>query len=86
MGPSQIGVLTKAFSVFRRLGLDLWLLLRHHKLFVRAGEIRRELAYAYSDLMQLTCEVNAHYQSKTRGTIYRSLTFMSSVLSLLTHD
>ncbi|KAF2137458.1 uncharacterized protein K452DRAFT_235652 [Aplosporella prunicola CBS 121167] len=68
MGPRQATVLTKSFSVFHQLGLSISLFLRQENLITATAEIRRELAHAYSDLVELTCAVGAHYLSKSHGT------------------
>ncbi|KAF2089031.1 hypothetical protein K490DRAFT_38494 [Saccharata proteae CBS 121410] len=67
MGPCHVNVLTKAFSVFHGLGLSTSLILRQQNLLTATAETRRELAYAYSDLMELTCAVSAHYMTKVQG-------------------
>lgn len=67
MGPSQISILTKAFGVFHRMILAMSVFIRQRHLLTASTEIRRELAHTYSDFMQLTCAVNAHYRTKSHG-------------------
>ncbi|KAF9629050.1 hypothetical protein BFW01_g10253 [Lasiodiplodia theobromae] len=67
MGPRHIKVLTKVFSVLNRLGMSITLLLRQELLLTATSEIRRGLAHAYSDLMELTCAISMHYVGKSQG-------------------
>ena len=68
MGPGQIGLLTKAFSLFHKLGLSISLFLRKDIASGTTSEVRRELALAYSELVQITSHVNAHYRVQAYGT------------------
>jgi hypothetical protein len=77
MGPSEINVLTKAFSVLHRLGLTMYFFLRQQNLIIATSFIRKELAHAFSDLMELTCAINAHYRNKATG-MTMSVAFFST--------
>ncbi|KAL1628509.1 hypothetical protein SLS56_005854 [Neofusicoccum ribis] len=66
MGPGHTTILTKVFSVLHRLGLSISLLLRQENLLTATADIRRELAHAYSDLMELTCAVSMHYLTQSQ--------------------
>ena len=81
MGPSEINVLTKAFSVLHRLGLTMYFFLRQQNLLIATSFIRKELAHAFSDLMELTCAINAHYRNKVTGTALSAAPFLTSRLT-----
>ena len=84
MGPGQIGLLTKAFSLFHKLGLSISLFLRKDIASGTTSEVRRELALAYSELVQITSHVNAHYRVQAYGTCEINIIFglQSSALSM----
>jgi hypothetical protein len=67
MGPAQVDLITKAFGLFHRLGLTIYFVLSQANLSLRFPEIQKQLAYAFSDLMELTCAVNAHYRKIAHG-------------------
>jgi hypothetical protein len=69
LGPDQVTVLTKAFSVLHQLGTSITGLLRQSSLINMSMEVQRELAHAYSDLMELTCAVSAHYVTQSQGRL-----------------
>jgi hypothetical protein len=69
MGPAQVDLITKAFGLFHRLGLTIsFILTQSNHLSLTFPEIRRQLAYAFADLMELTCAVNVHYRKIAHGT------------------
>jgi hypothetical protein len=61
MGPSHVALLSKPFRVFYEMGRAIAIPLRKVELLDATAEIQRELARAYSDLMELTCAVSARY-------------------------
>ncbi|KAL9615079.1 MAG: hypothetical protein Q9167_000502 [Letrouitia subvulpina] len=62
LGPENARALETTFRVFYQLGLSISLLLRHNKLLNANNHIRREVGYAFNDLLKLVGEVTIHYR------------------------
>ncbi|KAL9029307.1 MAG: hypothetical protein Q9196_002433 [Gyalolechia fulgens] len=68
LGPSNAQALEMTFSVFYKLGLSISLLLRRNTLLTATEHLRREVGYAFNDLLLLVRDVSLYYRARLLGS------------------